>query len=194
MNSGTKSSNRELLRYWQQFSETIRLFAEKRNQRSEIRQEDYEQVHAGLIQSILDATESGSDQHQLHLAMKELAEPWVNVAALQEADARLLKDLAERCDSLNQQLSKKSPAMLSSGVSLAILLGVFLAAFVLVLGIDVWSGLYDRFFDGSGAMVADWLDALERNRNHARSWLIGIVLALSTAATAWFVFRAPRTY
>ncbi len=189
-----KASNRDLRRSWLRFSEIVRMFAEKRTQRNEIGAQDYETIHRELLQAIDDAMESSPDQRELYARMKELAAPWVHLGALQQADTQLLKDLSKRCDGFCQQLTHGKAVQLSMGVSLTVLIALFLGTFALMAAPDLWAGLYDRIIDGSGGTLADWFQALERNRNHSRTWLIAGVLPVATSAVAWFVFRAPRNY
>lgn len=194
MNSVQISTDRDLARKWQNFADVIRLFAEKRSSRNEITQEKYRSIHDALLQAVGKEDAALPEQCDVLHEIKQLAEPWVNVESLKQADTALMKDLAKRCDDLSKQLANRRSVKLSAGVSLAILVGVFVGAFVLVMGMDVWTGLYDGLFDGSRGIIGEWVDAVERNRDNSRSWLIAVVVAMAISVIALLVFRAPRTY
>ena len=194
MNTGpTITSNRQLRLCWSRFSDIVRAFADKKMQRNQVAHEQYQSIHSELLKSLQEAMESTPEKRELYTRMSELASPWMHIDAFDQADSRILKDLATRCEEFEHELTNRRPRI-SRGAVLAMLFVLFLATFALILGSDAWGGLYDRIFDGQGGKMAEWLQALERNRNQSRTWLIAGVAAVATAATAWFVFRAPKNY
>lgn len=188
------SDESEKLRHcWTEWTAMVRLFADRKVRRGEIRQESYQVIHSTLQEVLEDSSIAEAVDGELLNQMKNLSSPWINVDALANAEKPILKDLVTRCDALELAWSGR-PAGTSSYFTGILLSLIFVSVFALVLGQDLWSDVYAMLFDGPGGKVPQWLRAVERNRNEVRSWTLGGSLAVAIAFVSWFVFRPPRSY
>jgi hypothetical protein len=95
----------ELRRDWRRWTLVVELFTRQARARLGVRPQDYERLHAGLLAScralLKDADEAG---RLIARSLEQLAGPWPNTGALEQADREILFDLLGRCREAGRRL------------------------------------------------------------------------------------------
>ncbi len=137
----------ELLKDWDRWVTTMRRIEKRRS--PGISKRRYRNVHHRLLKRC----QTGTNHQVLHDSIFAIAAPWVSIDAISQADRRVLQEIIEECDQLNQairsitfRLAKKTRELVPLISFLSMLVVATIQFNQLSHTAYVWSALLRRRF------------------------------------------------
>lgn len=191
----TKSQTPKLLQAsWTEWTSVVRRFARYGVHTGEYNRQHYRQLHSRLQSCIDRALDEMSADAGVLQGMKLLSAPWPSVDSLASADKKLLNDLINRCNALQNSITYTpvAPRRRYAVTTLAMLL--FLTAITLLLSREINHSFLEQRPGGPTHSITDFL----RNQlSNANEWQQGLLILCVSAAVVmftWLVFRPPGRY
>lgn len=183
----------DLATCWTQWTTVVDAAVNRRSAYLRSVEERYSEIHQRLLHScdMIAPGECELSEGTLH-EIRRLAEPWLTLRSLRDADFPVLSDVWKSCQRLDADVTHRrffqSSSHRSNQLS-PVLLFVFTFVFILIA-------------TGKSLVPESSLESLTSTLARIRefaardgfAWTMGILTGVLTVGAAYIVFRAPRSY
>ncbi len=185
---GKATERADLRDLWSRWTAVIDQFARRRRGRHRLRGQEYQALHGELLRLCRSLAEGADEQaRDLYSRLELVAQPWLTLWALQQADREILLDLLLHCRQAERELGSRRWGWLArvcvkGGLALAAVACLLL----LTWGAKVWERLWEWVEDVPRAVR--WA---VKQPSETGWWLA--CCCLVSLLTIWLMVRAPRS-
>ena len=183
---------KEFSQRWRRWTQVVRLFALERRQRHAVDRDEYEVLHAELLQLLRAMVKQEASHQAAHSReLEKILAPWVTLESLARADCVIVGQLFQQCTWVQRMLDGRRPGGGSRRWAGRFLLGaaLFVAPFALLLVF----GNDQTMVASASRSVERWIDlAGSVFTTHGTDRPILTVGMAAVAATILVVWRSAR--
>lgn len=214
------TTRRQLSQAWREWTDIVRLLAEKPSASDKISEFAYRKLHqevTALVNGLRErSSETDSRGADLSDQLNELVRPWMTLAALRDADEWIRKSVLLQCQDCQREIdapvelagmripsepslagkpkTAEQTARRQSVWGLVAFTLLFFGVFAIGLGSEFWSEIRQITWISSltDGLGTSWHDMMRTD--DVNFVLIRRVTVVIVILTAWVVFRPPRNY
>ncbi len=217
--SHTAVTPRQLSHAWRDWTEVIRMFADKVSAREQVKENVYREIHQSLTASLSGLVEQqqspmDADLGDFYDQLLTLVQPWMSLTALRDADQRFTQNLLGQCQRYQREIDTQAGSSgervprtepvsngdieivrpLARSQSAWGTVGLLSLVFVGMLGVGLGSEFWPESWSESNLTIGTARHSVLWDDSQVRKWLLSGIVTVVTGCTAWAVFRGPRSY